>query len=338
MLNFCTYFDKNYLFKGLALYNSLINNCKEFRLWILCFDDTTYSIIGKMNLKNVNLISLSDFEDPELLKAKPTRSKIEYCWTCTPSLPLYILRKNPELDTITYLDADLYFYSDPAILYEEFGNKSIFITEHFYTAKYRKYEEMYGKYNVQFLIFRNDNNALKCLEWWRERCNEWCYLKQEDGKLGDQKYLDDWPERFNGVHVLKNKGAGVAPWNIQNYKVERKDDGVFIDDFRLIFYHFHQLNIITSQKYDLIRGYILPNKCINYIYKPYVEALNEVIGTVKKYEPAFNCGYNLGRFVRCSSFKDIIRNAVYLFKPIEFLIRKYIGKFIGMQYYVYEIK
>lgn len=41
---------------------------KDFNLWIACFDDITYSVLKKLNLKNVILISREDFEDEELLR------------------------------------------------------------------------------------------------------------------------------------------------------------------------------------------------------------------------------------------------------------------------------
>jgi hypothetical protein len=47
MLNFCTLFDKNYLSRGIALYNSLAENCGEFHLYIFAFDETSGRILNE---------------------------------------------------------------------------------------------------------------------------------------------------------------------------------------------------------------------------------------------------------------------------------------------------
>jgi len=338
MFNFCTLFDRNYLYKGVALYHSLLEVCGEFKLWILCFDNITYDLLKKVNLKNIELISLKEFEDQKLLSIKNTRTPVEYYWTSTPSLPLYILKKEPSLDMITYLDADLFFYSNPKPIYDEFGNNSILIVEHRYAPKYVKYEKTCGKYNVQFLIFRNDSNAIECLNWWREKCIEWCYFKHEDGKLGDQKYLDDWTERFRAVRVLQHKGAGVAPWNVQRYSIKGVNNKVFVDEQELIFYHFHQLNILSPTKFDLSKGYILSENLIELIYEPYVYEINKVISFISGYDPLFNYGYDTEYFSRDLSPKDIIKNIVLKNKMLSKIVRKYLGKFINKNYYLYEIK
>ena len=194
--DFCTLFDKNYLFKGLALHESLRRHVEDFTLWILCMDDTAFDVLERLDLPDVKLLSLAQFEDEDLLAAKETRTQVEYCWTCTPSLPLYLLEHEPGLESISYLDADLFFSDDPAPVFQELGEGSIGIVGHRYGPKWEALAEDSGIYNVGFMVFRNDKRALTCLSWWRDRCIEWCYHRVEDGKMGDQKYLDDWPARF----------------------------------------------------------------------------------------------------------------------------------------------
>jgi len=210
MHHFCTLFDRNYLFMGIALHASLMRHAKAFCLHILCMDTIAFEVLCKLQLPNVRLIPIDQFEDDDLRLAKQNRTTEEYCWTCTPSLPLYILKNNPEIDRITYVDADIFLFDDPSPIFEEFGDASIMIVEHRYAERLRQFI-VNGIYNVEWLTFRRDRNGLACLEWWRERCNEWCYRRMENGKKGDQKYLDDWLDRFEGVHVLQHVGAGVAP-------------------------------------------------------------------------------------------------------------------------------
>jgi hypothetical protein len=96
------------------------------------------------------------------------------------------------------------------------------------------------------VTFKRDPRGLEALDWWRERCLEWCYYREEDGKLGDQKYLDDWPERFAGVSVLGHVGGGLAPWNVSAYSLSEHDERVWVDDVPLVFYHYHSLKLFHS--------------------------------------------------------------------------------------------
>ena len=74
--NFYTFFDKNYLYKGIALYCSLQKTCSDFVLFVLCGDEITYNLLSKMNLSNVKLITLQELEreDTDLLSIKNTRT------------------------------------------------------------------------------------------------------------------------------------------------------------------------------------------------------------------------------------------------------------------------
>lgn len=174
-LNFCTLFDVNYLTRGLALYESLCEVCSDFHIYCFAFDDDCYKMLKKLNLKHATVISLYEFEDEDLLSVKAARSRMEYCWTCTPSIIRHALNKY-NLESCTYLDADLYFWGSPEVLLNEIGNKSIMITGHHYTPRYDR-SRKFGKYCVQFITFRNDGPAKNVLNWWRDACNAWCYSR-----------------------------------------------------------------------------------------------------------------------------------------------------------------
>jgi len=292
MNHYCTYFDKNYLYKGLTLYRSLLLWAKPFVLHALCFDEVTYEILSRMKLQSIELISRDEFldGDPQLQSLVGSRSRVEFYWTCTPSLPLYLFRRHPRLGLVTYLDADLFFFSSPSPVFEEFGESSVLIVEHRYPDALR-YLEVNGIYNVQMLSFRRDDNSMICLEWWRDKCLEWCYNRLENGRMGDQKYLDDWPRRFRGVHVLGNIGAGVAPWNVREYSIQNRDGRVYVDEVPLIFYHFHQFRVLTAGRFYRASGlYTKGRELPEEIYQPYIQAITESISDVHAVAPSFDGG------------------------------------------------
>jgi hypothetical protein len=280
MLNFCTLFDSNYISRGLALFESLKKTAPDFHLFIVAFDDDCYRYLENLREKELTVISLAEFEDEKLKQVKSGRTAAEYCWTCTPSIILYCIEKF-RLPSCTYVDADMIFYDNPQILFAEMGNKSILISEHRYTRDY-DVSETHGIYCVQFMYFKNDENGLKALTWWRDRCLEWCFAYLEDGKFGDQKYLDDWPERFSGVHVLQHPGGGLAPWNIQQYSVEQKNGKIFIADKKkeaqhvVVFFHYHGLKFYTDEKVACCAAlYELEKGVKEILYFPYIRDLLE---------------------------------------------------------------
>lgn len=267
--------------RGLCMYQSLIRVCPDFHLFVFAFDDIVFSLLSRLELSKTSIISLKEFEDDELLSVKPTRNRGEYCWTATSSTILYCLQ-NFEIDHCIYLDADLIFYSDPNQLLKEMNGNDVLITDHFYTPEYDISKE-YGKYCVQFIYFKNSSNGIKILEWWREACLNWCYARIEDGKFGDQKYLDNWPDLFQGVYENKHIGGGVAPWNVQQYKiVEQRDELIGIEkrsniSFKIVFFHFHHLSIseVKFIKTYNLGPYKLDKDVIRLIYKPYIMNLIE---------------------------------------------------------------
>jgi hypothetical protein len=248
---FYTYFDSNFLCRGLALYQSLSSFTKDFTLYILCLDNKCFETVANLALPNIIAISLKQLEqyDEALAKVKASRSKIEYYFSCTASFGCYLFAHFP-IQFLTYLDGDTYFFASPIEFLKEIQPYSIAIAPHRFPAA-KKHNEKYGIYNVGWVSFKRDEEGLACIRQWREDCIAWCYNRLEDDKYGDQKYLDKWPALYRNVKIIDHAGINTAPWNLENYKVSYKAGQIFLNEYPLIFYHFHNLYRLNGNIFKL---------------------------------------------------------------------------------------
>jgi hypothetical protein len=246
-VHYCTYFDHRYLSLGVALHASLRRHCQPFCLWVLCLTDECYTALVALALPDVMPLRLQDLEahDAELLACKFGRNTIEYYFTSTPALMAWLLATRPEIDVLTYLDSDLFFFDRPNFLFDLFEGYSTLIVPHNFSKRNRHFLEKSGTYNVGWLTFRRDSDGIACLQWWRQRCLE--TVAGKDGQCGDQKYLDYFPSKFARVYVARHPGVDLAPWNLDNYRLSIGRDGrPFVDGLPVIFFHFSQLRRIAS--------------------------------------------------------------------------------------------
>ena len=242
---------------------------------MMCMDDESFSFLNSNPIENTIPIHYSKMEItfPELLEAKKNRNRVEYFFTCSPAVCNYIIKNNIDIESITYLDSDLFFFSDPKIIFDEIKNKSISIIEHRFSW-ITKRQIKYGKFNVGWITFKNDTEGLRCISDWMLDCLNWCYQKVEKDRFGDQKYLDKWPKKYENTHIITSKGANVAIWNIGNYNFTKINNQIMVDDEKLIFYHFANFNQIRTGcfKTNLSRVFVKLNGVIkNDIYLPYAK-------------------------------------------------------------------
>ncbi len=301
--NFYTFFDKNFFYKGLTLYRSLQKTCSDFVLFVLCGDEITFDLLYKMNLNNVKLITLQELEkeDTDLLLIKNTRTHIEYLWTTKASLSLFLFKKYPQLETLSYLDADLYFFNNPQVFFDELNNDSILIIKSDLSIEYERLLSQ-APYNTQFIIFKNNPESIKVLEWWRKKLIERCYgrpssllfwrnYRNKKMQGADQIYLSDWTTRFKGIHVLQNKKFCLGPWNVTKYHIFLKDNMIYAEDTKLIFYHFHSFEINNANRFTLADGAYRINKSVKeLIYRPYIAEIKSILEGIKKLDPNFHYG------------------------------------------------
>jgi hypothetical protein len=165
----------------------------------------------------------------------------------------------------------LYFYQNPLFHINFSSDFDILITPHNFSYKY-KHLNKYGKYCVQFIYFKNNQISRDIVSDWSSKCIEWCYAKYEDGKFGDQKYLEEWPLKYNTKINISNHHGYLGPWNIDDYILNNKkliyQNSEIIDP---IFYHFHNVNFINSKKVDIgnykIKEAMIKKFYIEYIYE-----------------------------------------------------------------------
>ena len=289
--HFCSYFDHNYLPRALLLVESLRAQGTRFRLHVLCLSDLCARMLTELALPEVELIDMAAIEAryPELLAVKPTRKPIEYMFTTTPFLPAYCLATVPGIEAITYLDADLYFYADPQPVFDHIGARSIGIFPHRFSPDWARFVE-YGKYNVGWLTFRATPQGMRCLVDYQRDCVAWCFDRDEDGKYADQRYLDTWPETYDGVAVIDMKGANTANFNVDNYAVTERDGGFRCDDDPLIFYHFHGVFLQEDGSYWIHypkRHGAEEGVVVRRLYRPYLARLLEATQRLRVRFPEF---------------------------------------------------
>lgn len=282
-IHYCAYFDHRYLAKGLAMIRSLRRHRPDAQVWVLCLSERAKEILDDSGEPGVKTVALADLEagDTALAIAKGDgRSTVEYYFTLTPSLIRFVMRQAPDAEIVTYLDGDLWFTADPWPVYEEMGSASVLIIPHRFSTAQR-HQERYGIYNVGWVSFRNDESGRACLEWWRDRNNEWCFDRVDEvhGRFCDQRYLDYFPGKFQGVHVLRHRGANLAPWNLGASILTKRGDALFADDDEVLFFHFHGLMRLGPRKFLTIqRNYGAPLAALvrHELYEPYLAELLDI--------------------------------------------------------------
>jgi hypothetical protein len=247
-MNFCTLSDKNYLLKGLALYESLKTTTKDFTLHWLCMDEETFNkliAIKKKNqyFANIKPYSLSglEYHYAELRRAKqnpPSKygtQYSQYCWCMTPWFMNYLLQfQVTSGEYLMYIDSDIYFYGSPLHIISAMHGKPIGIHTHRFSTME---ERETGNYNVGVVVFKSgDEAAMKWSKMWKgwllDPKNEY-YEKY--GTCGDQKYMDLCAVMMGtqNVSVFDVEGdiLHYAPWCTHNPKHQKP-----------LFFHFSHFN------------------------------------------------------------------------------------------------
>jgi hypothetical protein len=236
---YCTYFDHNYMSRGLALYHSLQRRAPGARLWVLCLTEACYKPLLKLGLPDLVPCSLAEFEaaDLEVAATRPQRSTIEYYFTCTPAWMRFVQGREA--------DARVGHLSRWLSLFLQLSGADLWRTRAGFGRDHSvsSHGEEHVAEAIRHLQCRlgrcaQRDDGRRVIEWWRQKCIEWCRDYVDCDRFADEGYLDTFCGLSPRVKVIEHIGANLAPWNIGHYRIAFESGEVRVDDRPLIFFHF----------------------------------------------------------------------------------------------------
>lgn len=263
---YCTILSKKMLYQGLALYHSIQRFQGDFVLHVLCMDMEVYECLQGLQYENLLSMPVSALEDSRLLALKESRKENEYCWTLKPIFIEYLIENCIDISRITYLDGDLFFLSEPSLLFRNLGSWSVLLSKHDYSPDFKYLECQCGIYNSGLISFKNNQRARRCISWWKEQCLNQCSCSFEKNQYGDQKYLEQMPWIFEQVEFFRTRGVNVGPWNFARYKNSLLRASIQKEECPFVCYHFSRFRQLEDTTTGVDFG----------PYRPYEEELYNI--------------------------------------------------------------
>lgn len=274
-----TYFDRNYLVRGIALHASLVRHVPSVQVTALALDEDAAAALEGLALPSLTVLRLEELEayDPELAATRADRRARDYVSTLRPAYMQMLLDALADDDVLTYMDADLFCFNDARGGLDAIEGHSAALTPHGppppgIDASWS------GRFNAGWVAVRRDATGRACIARWREDCLALCRIDEAARLIGNQRYLDAWPERFPHVLAIDDPGVNAGPWNLCVETVRDVDGAPYLGERPLQTYHFHGLRHVRPGIYRpgaANYGVRLSRRVVRLIHEPYLRALQE---------------------------------------------------------------
>ena len=294
--------DSNYVSRFLVMLDSLKKYIPKFTFFVVTLDNQAKDAIEKLNISNLEVVSLSDL-DKELkgvIKSlQSSRKRKEFIFGLTPLLIKY-LSKRDHSDYLVYVDADIYFKGNILEIMHIDG-ASVGIFKHDF-RNFIKNLEIYGRFNVGVVYFNRGGEGKRALDWWSNKCIESTSLDMETRPdvFGDQKYLDYFPNAFKDVVIHDNHVFCKGPWNTNDLNQVGSSNYPY-------FFHFSGLEI--GQRFSILgfRAYKWkPSPSVRNLYRDYVREIKHWEKNLKIPRKLFLDKKSLREWLKIIKYKDFL--------------------------------
>jgi hypothetical protein len=302
MRTYYTLGDTRYLPNICALLDSMFEKfSKIFEIYVLALDANVEKFISlnydSNSVKVINLEQINeDFEIRSTRFLPPSQEAIsnasasnkdpgfvQYCWSLSSCFGKWLMERKSI--PLTYIDADIMFFSDIEPFFEELEDASIGVIRHRIPYLYTS-----GEYNVGIVHFKNDGPGKSALNRWSNlMMNPNNQYSLGFGTCGDQKYLELLQLIYkNDFKVVDENFGHLAPWNVTMHQY---NNGKIIWQKReqeLSYVHFAHFTIQpngyrASYANEWIWGDPLKiHPFVNFLYDEYYKKIIYYIEEIKK--------------------------------------------------------
>lgn len=128
-------------------------------------------------------------------------------------------RQNSDAEALFLLDLDMYFFRSPARLNSAFGNgHTLFFPQ--WSDRFT-WARLHGIFNSGMVGAKK--GAEPFISWWSHACWISCELDVEQGRFGDQAFIDQAILYFDGIQIYRDFDEDVAPWNSRTLGLQWKE-------------------------------------------------------------------------------------------------------------------
>lgn len=315
MLAACTIVSKNYLPFARVLARSWREHHPEAEMFVLLVDrvDGAFDPAAEP-FRLLEMHELGNLPDLASFAFKYTILELN---TAVKPFFLEVLFERYGVETLLYLDPDIWVASRMAELLARLETASIVLTPHLtepITDELHPSEMSIlqaGAYNLGFIGLRKSPPVAELLRWWQERMLERCVVDLPRGLFVDQKWIDLVPGLFNGVEILTHRGYNTAYWNLHGRRVTASDPWAFNGD-PLRFFHFSgfdpaDIGRISKHQNRFMLGELPALKGLFALYRERLLA--------EGYHQAKPWPYAYGRFDNGVAIPDVVRSLYFSLGP-----------------------
>ena len=245
--------SKNHLAYARTLFNSVARVHPEYKLF-LCLGDEVEGYFDTctepFTIIPADRLGIKNFEDMTL-----RYNVMEFNMALKPFMCRWLF-DNTKLETVIYLDSDIYVYSrfDRLEKVLESG-VSVVLTPHITKPledgkmpnDYHMLQS--GVFNAGFFASRRCSETLSFMDWWGRRLSTQCIADFALNLSADQKWCDLAPCFLDELKVFKDPGYNVAYWNLAQRQLHKTADGEWqANGSPLVFFHFSGLSVEKRQE------------------------------------------------------------------------------------------